>query len=250
MTAERAPTPLRRRVEEASLNAWPALQQMLLDGWVLRFSGGFTKRANSVIPLYPALQEPLDKIRYCERLYEQQQLKTIFRLTTVADLSELDLQLDARGYRRIDPTRVLQRTLENAPLPDPSFMEVPLREWLNVYSDLAEMPRPTQALHAALLKGIRSHCIYGVLYADHQPVACGLAVVERELIGLFDVVTHPDRRRRGHAGALVSSLLGAGAQAGAASAYLQVEEKNAPARAMYQALGFTELYHYWYRTAP
>ncbi|TDJ40666.1 MAG: GNAT family N-acetyltransferase [Gammaproteobacteria bacterium] len=250
MTGEHPPTPLRRRVEEASLNAWPALQQMLLDGWVVRFSGGFTKRANSVIPLYPALQEPLDKIRYCERLYEQQQLKTIFRLTTVDDFSELDAQLDARGYQRIDPTRVLHRIIANPPQPDPRFMEVPLREWLNVYSDLAEMPRPTQALHSALLKGIRSLCIYGVQYADHQPVACGLAVVERELTGLFDVVTHPQRRRLGHAGALVSSLLGAGAQAGATHAYLQVEENNAPARAMYQALGFTDLYHYWYRAAP
>jgi GNAT superfamily N-acetyltransferase len=250
MTAEHASTPLNRRVEEASLNAWPALQQMLVDGWILRFSGGFTKRANSVVPLYRALQEPLDKIRYCERLYEQQQLKTIFRLTSVSDLSELDALLDARGYQHIDPTRVLHRTIATSPLLDPGFMEVPLREWLNVYSDLAEMPRPTQALHAALLKGIRSDCIYGVLYADHQPVACGLAVVERELTGLFDVVTHPGQRRRGHAGALVSSLLGSGAQAGANQAYLQVEENNAPARALYEALGVTELYHYWYRTAP
>jgi N-acetylglutamate synthase len=240
-----------RRVEEASLNAWPALQQSLVDGWVLRFSRGFTKRANSIVPLYCAQQSAIEKIRYCENLYSRERLKTIFRLTTIVEPESLDALLEQRGYQRIDPTCVLVRDLSAAHFATHvQFRELTRGDWLEAYARAADMPTAGAQLHAMLLAGIRTDHVFGAIFVDGVAVACGLAVLERELVGLFDIVTHPSARRRGHARALVESLLGWGRRGGALHAYLQVVEANGPARALYQRLGFERLYEYWYRVAP
>jgi GNAT superfamily N-acetyltransferase len=240
-----------RRVEEASLNAWPALQQSLLDGWVLRFARGFTKRANSIVPLYPSQQDPIDKIRYCENLYSRERLKTIFRLTTVVESAALDTLLGGRGYTRVDPTHVVVRRLDGAHFPTHAqFSELSRAEWLDAYGRAAGIPAAGHQLHALLLSGIRTEHAFGAVTVEGGVVACGVAVLEREFVGLFDIVTHPSARRRGHARMLVESLLGWGAQRGARHAYLQVVDTNAAGRALWANLSFEDLYCYWYRVAP
>lgn len=240
-----------RRVEEASLNAWPALQQSLLDGWVLRFSRGFTKRANSIVPLYPSQQDAIGKVRYCENLYAREQLKTIFRLTTVVESGSLDRLLEARGYQRVDPTRVLIRDLGDTRFAaHPAFEQLPRAQWLEAYARIAVIPAAGQQLHAMLLAGIRSEHVFGVIGDARGAAACGVAVLERELVGLFDIVTDPAARRLGHARALVESLLGWAVRRGARHAYLQVVDANESGRALWRQLGFVDLYNYWYRVAP
>jgi GNAT superfamily N-acetyltransferase len=243
---------LPRRVEEASLNAWPAMQQILLDGWLLRFSRGFTKRANSIVPLYPGLQPLQDtlaeKVRYCENLYAREQLQTIFRLTSIADPRHLDSYLQTRGYAYEEPTQVLGATLVDF-ASAPGFRLLAIDEWLAVYARLTDMPIAAQSLHGAILAGIQGRCAFAVLHVEGKPVACGLGVVEQDLLGLFDIVTHPDHRRAGHATAVVKSLFTWGLAEGAVNGYLQMVADNQPAQILYQNLGFELLYEYWYRVS-
>lgn len=242
-----------RRVEEASLNAWPAIQQVLLDGWLLRFSRGFTRRANCIVPLYPGVQPPEDtlveKVRYCENLYGRQRLQTIFRLTSIRDHGPLDQFLAARGYAKEDETHVMTARLDDPPTAQ-RCRQTGTDDWLDVYAWLTDMPAPARAAHAAILRGIQSPCAFMVSEHDGEMVGCGLGVLERELLGLFDIVTHPVHRRHGHGTRLVCSLLDWGREQRAGAAYLQVLAHNGPARALYGKLGFHTAYNYWYRISP
>ncbi len=244
---------LSMRIEQASLNAWPGLQQVLYDGWMLRFAGGYTKRANSVNPLFPSSLGLDEKIRFCEGRYAERGLPPIFRLTSFAAPAELDPALADRDYRRVAPTSVMHRDLE--PLAGPPAGSVKLGEesagdWLALFCQFSGSTLNEHQTHRQILESILGQTLFASLSDSGRAVACGLAVLEGDCVGLFDLVTDPACRNRGYGTELVSGLLAWARQHGARHAYLQVVEANAPARHLYaDKLGFRPLYRYWYRVA-
>jgi GNAT superfamily N-acetyltransferase len=60
--------------------------------------------------------------------------------------------------------------------------------------------------------------------------------------------TRPEARRRGAATAVLHALAAWAAANGCPRSYLQVEEDNPGARALYARAGFTDAYRYHYRT--
>lgn len=98
-----------------------------------------------------------------------------------------------------------------------------------------------------MLLNIRAHTAFIRLSVDGLVVACGLGVVERQIIGLHDIITDPAYRGRGLAEQMILHLPHWGKSQGAVSSYLQVVAENAPARRLYAKLGYTDAYSYWYR---
>ncbi|HEX8691685.1 MAG TPA: GNAT family N-acetyltransferase [Longimicrobium sp.] len=244
---------LERRIEEASLNAWPALRQARVEGWILRFANGYTKRANSVNPLHPPGGGLEAAVAACERIYREQGLPPVFRLTSPFAPPELDELLERRGYRLVDPTLVLRLDLREQPAgsgESGEMLEETLDGWFPVHSALLGVLPETQAKHRAILEAIVPRRLFALRGEYGEAAACGLGVLEGDLFGLFDLVTAPERRGRGHGTALVCGMLEWARERGAAHAYLQVVEANAPARRLYEKLGFGEAYRYWYRVPP
>jgi N-acetylglutamate synthase len=239
-----------RRIEEASLNAWPALQQMLYDGWLARFANGYTKRANSITPLYPATEDLHAKIAFCEQLYQARDLSVVFRLSSFAAPPDLDPLLAERGYRFADETLVLARPLATSIAPlaaTPELHTLPLDEWLPIYSHLSGATASQERTHRSILEAILDQRLLYALKADGEIVACGVGVLEDTYFGLFDIVTAPAFRRRGYGTQLISGMLTWAAHHGSAYAYLQVVGANHAARHLYEHFGFEEAYRYWYR---
>ncbi|GAB4455327.1 MAG: GNAT family N-acetyltransferase [Anaerolineae bacterium] len=247
------PTPYQfaQTVEEASLNAWPALQTMLLDGWLLRFANGYSRRNNSVNALF-AGREPLpEKFVRCEAIFRRQGQPPTFRMTPFSQPDDLDAALAARGYAKISPTSVQGAPLAQLPPPNPAIAVrrqfAPDDPWVAAYSQMNLVRAGKEETLRQILDHIPVAGCYASIEQNGEMVACGLGVLQEQFVGLFDIVTHPAQRGRGLGKAIVLDLLHWAAENGAAHAYLQVVADNAPALRLYAGLGFTELYQYWYR---
>ncbi|MNI69139.1 ribosomal-protein-alanine N-acetyltransferase [compost metagenome] len=98
-----------------------------------------------------------------------------------------------------------------------------------------------------ILSNIKTKKGFISLYDEGKVVACGLGVIERAYIGLYDIVTDIKYRNRGFGEQLLLNLLTWGRENGAKYSYLAVVMNNKPALKLYSKLGYTEAYKYWYR---
>lgn len=238
------------RIEEMSLNGWPALQTVVHDGWLLRFANGYTKRSNSISPLYGHTFDIEAKIRTCETLYAKRGIRTVFKITPFIQPASLDDKLASLGYDLIDHTLVKTIHLDEVSEPTHSdiWLENDLSEsWLDAVAMFAGLSEEQRKVICMMMEQSPLSKCFAVLHDNGIPVACGLAVIEDGWIGLYDIVTDPGNRNRGFGEQLILHLLQWGRREGATKGYLLVVKHNAPANRLYDKIGYALQYEYWYR---
>lgn len=236
-------------IEHAGYHAWPAFEQLEMDGWIFRFAEGYTKRANSVNVLYGTGGPIAQKVIRSEEEYHRRNLPCIFRLLSFNDNSQIESVLDARGYELRDKSCVMVQDLQNRKFGSPSFDSLEGNDWLACYCNLSGKELKDHATHIEMIRRIKDDHLMAVLWKDRWVVSCGLGVIHNGFFGIFDIVTHSDHRNRGYGARLVNGMLSWAVNRGAHTAYLQVIAENLPAIRLYQKLGYLPAYGYHYKIA-
>ncbi len=245
-----------RFIENIAMNAWPAETIEPLDGWRLRQHPAPSRRVNSVWPNESGGEILLKrKLEQVEDFYSKYNQPARYQVCP-ANLPEgLDDVLEARRYWVDAPTQVqitdietgLQKSVPKTEY-DVVLSETLTPEYLDTYGTAGTYPKEKLKDTEDALRRVTRCTIYGIIYLDGQGVAVGRGVMDSGWMGIFGMATREEHRRKGLATAVLHAMLKWAKENGVKNLYLQVEESNPGALAVYQRLGFEKLYGYHYRT--
>ena len=252
-------------IEELTMNAWPSLQTLLFNGWIIRMAGGYTKRANSINPIYSyennykanlinsicSSEIKLnEKINYCENLFKSNNLPTVFKIIDCEEYNILDKELEKLNYNKVDLTSVqICNEIKQTLIHEKLIVENKITDnWEKCFYSCYNIDNiEKMEIIEKMLKNIKRPIICVHKTVNHNSIGCGYGVIERGFVGLFDIIVKEEYRGKGIGKEIVETILTESKKKGVNKAYLAVVDNNIVAKNLYQKIGFNEIYKYWYR---
>ncbi|GAB3858568.1 GNAT family N-acetyltransferase [Micromonospora andamanensis] len=244
-------------LELAADEAWPAPVRARLGDWLLRAADGWTGRANSALPVGDPDRPLPAAVDAVQRWYAGHGQPAMVN-TPLPLAAPVGTELDRRGWHSRPP--VLVQTVPLATLVPAvpadacdvvgavELATAPSADWLAVAAG-RKGGLPDAARHVlTAVDQVR----FAHVYVDGTLVAVGRGTVtgRGRWLGLCLIEVLPAARRQGLAARLIRALADWATGAGATDAFLQVEQSNAGAVALYRKLGFTTHHTYLTRVAP
>lgn len=241
-------------LEAAAAKGWRAPEEAPLGEWLLRAAQGFTGRANSALavgdPGMP-LAAALTRVRDWYATRGLPAMVAVPHPLGRPEDSHIDRFLERRGWSvRPGPAVVMtadsDAVARTGAAGDAELQSEPGPDWLGRYHYRGQQlpPAARRLLVSAPFQAFAS------IRRGGDTVAIGRVAVADGWGGLTAVEVDPVHRRAGLGTAITAALAGAAARHGAARLYLQVEEGNRAAHALYLRIGFTDHHRYHYRIAP
>jgi len=237
-----------RRMERLHVRAWPAFETALVDGWLWRYSGGGSQRANSVSTIDFTGSDPIAALSEIERRYAAKAARAQIHTFGAGAPSGLDAVLAARGYAGGETTVTMFKRVRPVASPeDVTISDVADEEWRTVY--LGAITENRRAVNRRILETIPAPRAFFSCRRDGRAVSTALCVADGDCAVVECVATRQDARRQGRAASIMGALEAWAGQQGARLLGLQVVETNRAARTLYERLGFVDgtVNRFWVR---
>jgi N-acetylglutamate synthase len=269
-------------LERTAAGHWRGTEEEWLGAWLLRAADGFTGRANSALPLGDPgvpLDEALDYVTGWYRarglpamiavplpLPPTLALPPTFALPSASPVSPassagdshgggLDARLSERSWAtRPGPAFVMVADLPLAvavgELPAGAAITAdadPDQAWLARYHYRGTDTQPP--VMSDVLTSAQAQAFISIRTGSDVLAIARLSIADG-WAGLTAVEVNPNHRRAGLGTAITAAACAEAAARGVRRVFLQVEEGNAGARALYQGCGFRYSHRYHYRMAP
>lgn len=237
------------RLERATVAGVAPRRVLERDGWILALDDGPMGRTRSAAPLSHDPPPPLTPA--LAGTYAAEGLPAAFRVPDLASLAPVIRGLAGAGYRPSEPTWMMAaRATAVSAFAGPGaggawpvLLEAPDPDWASTFCgpgfDAAEGARRVAQL--ARSPGAR----FAAVREGDRTLAVGVLSRAGGAGGIHGMRTAPDQRGRGHAGRILAAFGRQAVDWGLEDLVLQVEAGN-PARSLYRAAGFSELWRYWY----
>ncbi len=234
--------------EEVAANMWAPFAHILYDGWLLRFTQGYSRHNNCVWPLYEGEIPLADKIAFCEAQYAVRGSTCGFRLANLPGHEAIEAVLSKRGYGRSNPNLVMVRA--SATAPEAAVTELERDKWLETIYQIRPGDLKIQAWQRQVFQRLTLPARFAVIKHGDKMCGYGRSVQQGNILNVDDLWLLPAYRGLGLGTQLIHGLLHLGHSEGATSACITVNEDNEGARRLYERLGFVNRYLYWYMVPP
>ena len=238
------------KIETIAANSVPPKIVQHYDGWRLRYNYGVTRRANSVFAEKQGQLPLIEKLDYIEHFYKKHNVPARFQITKASQPKNLAEVLLKRGYQQTGGAFVQIAGVDILAGQKPR-LKVKIfpkinKNWLEIYEAVEQADEYKSKVRREMLENINLNTAFSISYLNNKPAAVGLGIYENGYLGVFNVATHPAKRKQGAAKALMIAMADWAKELGANEIYLQVATENINAQNAYAKMGFETLYAYDY----
>jgi GNAT superfamily N-acetyltransferase len=233
-------------LEQATVQAVPPEQLVELPGWLLPMDPGTVGRARSAVPLRHEGVNAVVLDRIVARYRDLGYLPAL-RLPDLPSFEPCHLHLLALGFVRRQPTQVMTGTID-AMLGVPvsiggcDFEQRSSEAWMSMYQG-AGLDPVDGACRARIMARAQT-CRYASVGQDGHMLACGAASFGHGWLGVHGMRTAAGWGGRGLASRVLNGMAQLARQQAINRVFLQVDQSNGTARALYARFGLRDAWTY------